>query len=83
MFRHPIAFVSQLLNVPRQFHVCAMALPVGSPARLATRSNTETGKDSQVAWLRGTADSVLASAVTGVVSNPAFHSSYSFTYYPM
>ena len=49
-----------------------MALPAASPARVATRSSTETGKHCLVAWLRRTADSALASAVTGVVSNPHF-----------
>jgi len=60
----------------------AMALPGGSPARVATRSNTETAKDCAVACkvvvlhvrsrLRGTTIFAYASAVTRVASNLYF-----------
>src|ERR1700757_2236472 len=59
-----------------------MALPAGSPARVATRSNTETAKDCVVArtvvvsLVRsrpcGTIISASASAVTRVASNLCF-----------
>jgi hypothetical protein len=72
MFRPPWRLYPQLHNVPRQFHRLRNGTAAGSPARVAARCNSEAGKDCRVAWLRGTADSVLASAVTGVVSSPHF-----------